>query len=105
MVTRRHLTRAPSVADWVAPWMQMGEIAVTAPLVIGYRTARILTGGFPPAARERREYTRMVQEKVAGFSRAAVAAATTTPGPAAASAALTPVSTRVRANAKRLARG
>ena len=33
------------------PWMQMCEIAATAPLVIGYRTARMLTGGWPPSAR------------------------------------------------------
>lgn len=105
MATRRHLARAPSAADWIAPWMQLCEIAVSAPLVIGYRTARILTGGFPPGARDRREYTRMVQEKVEAFSRAAVAVATTAPGPVALSRALTPVSRRVRSNATRLSRG
>ncbi|MET0190845.1 hypothetical protein EV383_3581 [Pseudonocardia sediminis] len=105
MPTRRHVARAPSAADWIAPWMQMCEIAVTAPLVIGYRTARILTGGFPPSARDRREYTRMVWEKVEGFSQAAVAVATTAPGPAAVTKALTPVTKRVRSNATRLSRG
>jgi hypothetical protein len=27
----RHVTRAPSATDWIAPWMQMCEIAATAP--------------------------------------------------------------------------
>ena len=71
MSTSRHVTRAPSATDWIAPWMQMCEIAATAPLVIWYRTARMLTGGWPPSARDRREYTRMWQEKVEAFARAA----------------------------------
>ena len=54
--------RAPSATDWIAPWMQMCEIACTAPLVVGYRTARMLTGGWPPSGRARREYTRMWRE-------------------------------------------
>ena len=66
--------------------MQMCEIACTAPLVIGYRTARMLTGGWPPSARDRREYTRMWQEKVEAFTQAAMAAATSAPGPVAAGA-------------------
>ena len=74
----------PSATDWIAPWMQMCEIACTAPLVIGYRTARTLTGGWPPSARDRREYTRMWQEKVEAFTQAAMAAATSAPGPVAA---------------------
>ena len=48
--------------------MQICEIAGTAPLVIGYRTARMLTGGWPPSARDRQEYTRMWQEKVEAFA-------------------------------------
>jgi hypothetical protein len=66
----------PSATDWIAPWMQMCEIAATAPLVIGYRSARMLIGGWPPSARDRREYTRMWQEKVEAFTQAAMAAAT-----------------------------
>lgn len=105
MPTHRHTARTASVTDWIAPWMQVCEIAVTAPLVIGYRTARMLTGGFPPSARDRREYTRMWQEKVVGLSRAAVAAATATPGPVAIGRALAPVRDTVRGNARRLSKG
>ena len=105
MSPSRHATRAPSATDWIAPWMQMCEITATAPLVIGYRTARMLTGGWPPSARDRREYTRMWQEKVEAFMQAAMAAATAPPGPVAAGRALTPVRRRVRRNAQRLSRG
>lgn len=105
MAARPYPARPTSAADWVAPWLQMVEIACTAPWVIGYRTARMLTGGWPPAPRERREYTRMWQEKGEAFTRAAAAAAPTAPGPAAVGAALTPVRRRVRGNARRLARG
>ena len=73
--------------------------------VIGYRTARTLTGGWPPSARDRREYRRMWQEKVEAFTQAAVAAATSAPGPVAAGRALAPVRRRVRGNARRLSRG
>ena len=88
MATSRHVTRSPLATDWIAPWMQMCEIACTAPLVIGYRTARTLTGGWPPSARDRREYTRMWQEKVEAFTQAGMAAATAAPGPVAAGRAL-----------------
>ena len=105
MPTSRHVTRAPSATDWIAPWMQMCEIAATAPLVIGYRTARMLTGGWPPSTRDRGEYTRMWQEKIDAFTRAAMTAATAPPGPVAAGRALTPIRRRVRGNARRLSRG
>ena len=95
----------PTATEWIAPWMQMCEIAATAPLVIGYRTTRMLTGGWPPSARDRREYTQMWQEKVEAFTQAATAAATTAPGPVAAGRALAPVRRRVRGNARRLSRG
>ena len=65
----------------------------------------MLTGGWPPSARDRREYTRMWQEKVQAFTRAAMAAATAPPGPVAVGRALTPVRRRVRGNAQRLSRG
>ena len=97
--------KAPSATDWIAPWMQMCEIACTAPLVIGYRTAQMLTGGWPPSARDRREYTRMWQEKVETFTQAATTAATAPPGPVTALRVLTPVRRRVRGNARRLSRG
>ncbi len=83
----------------------MTEIAVTAPWVIGFRTARLLTGGWPPSARDRREYARMWTEKIEAFGEAAKVAATTTPGPVAAGRALTPMRNRVRGNARRLSRG
>lgn len=78
------------------------EIAVFAPLVVARRTARMLTSGFPPPAREVREFHRMWAEKVDGFSRAAVVLATSPPGAATLGRALEPIRTRVRANARRL---
>jgi hypothetical protein len=105
MTTSRHVPRMPSATDWIAPWMQACEIACTAPIVIGYRTARMFTGGWPPNARDRREYTRMWQEKVEAYTQAAMAVATAAPGPVAAGRALTPVHRWVRANARRLSRG
>lgn len=106
MATPRRIPRTPLAStDWITPWTQMCEIACTAPLVIGYRTARMLTGGWPPNARDRREYKRMWQEKVEAFSQAAMAAATSAPGPVALQRSLNPVRRRVRANARRLSRG
>ena len=105
MSPSRHVTRAPSATDWIAPWMQMCEIACTAPLVIGYRTARMLTGGWPPSARDRREYTRMWQEKVRGLHAGGDGRGDRATRPVAAGRALTPVRRRVRGNARRLSRG
>lgn len=92
-------------AGWVRPWLQLVEIAWSAPLVIGYRTARMVTGGWPPNARDRREYTRMVQEKAEG--QAAYAAVTTPPKDTAKAVGniLSPVHRRVVANRRRLSRG
>jgi hypothetical protein len=47
----------------------------------------------------------MWQEKVEAFTQAAMAAATSAPGPVAAGRALAPVRRRVRGNARRLSRG
>src|SRR3954447_23377665 len=107
MSRSRHVTRAPSATDWIAPWMQMYEIAATAPLVIGYRTARMLTGGWPPSARDRREYTRMWQEKADAFGLAAVAAVTAPPKDTAKALGniVGPVHKRVVSNRRRLAGG
>ncbi|MFP5071141.1 hypothetical protein ACLFMI_15940 [Pseudonocardia nantongensis] len=93
------------IRDLVRVWSAPVEIAVTAPLVISLRTARMLTGGWPPSARDRREYARMWQEKVQAFTEAAVVAATSVPGPATTARVLAPVRTRVRGNARRLSRG
>ena len=84
--------------------MQICEIAATAPLVVGYRSAQMLTGGWPPSARDRREYTRMWQEKVEAFTQAAMAAGTAPLGPVATGRALTPVRRKVRGNVRRLSR-
>lgn len=92
-------------ADPVRAWLALAEITVTAPLVIGQRTARLLAGGWPPGPRERREYARMWTEKAQALSRAAVVAATSVPGPATTVRILTPVRDRVRGNARRLSRG
>jgi hypothetical protein len=94
-------------AGWVRPWMQVVEIAWSAPVVIGYRTARMVAGGWPPSARDRREYTRMVQEKAQAFGQAATAAITTPPKDTAAAVGniLAPVHRRVVANRRRLTRG
>lgn len=93
--------------DWVRPWMQLVEIAWSAPLVIGYRTARLMTGGWPPSARDRREYRSMVQEKAEAFGQAAVAAVTrpSKDTAKAAGSVLAPVHRRVVANRRRLSRG
>lgn len=94
-------------AKWVRPWMQVVEIAWSAPVVIVYRTARMVAGGWPPSARDRREYTRMVQEKAQAFGQAAAAAVTTPPKDTATALGniLAPVHRKVVANRKRLSRG
>ena len=104
MKTQR--TASPPGADWVRAWTQAVEITWSAPIVIAYRTGRMLTGGWPPSARDRREYVRMVQEKVDAFGRAYLAAITSPPQDAARmiTAAAGPVHRRVVANRKRLAR-
>jgi hypothetical protein len=92
---------------WVKPWFQAAEIAWSAPVVIACRAVRMASGGWPPSARDRREYTRMVQEKVQAFSQAATAAVTTPPKDTAKAvgAVLGPVHRRVVANRRRLSRG
>lgn len=92
------------VTGWVRPWLQAAEIAVSAPVVIGIRTVGMVRGGWPPSAKARREYSRMVREKAEGFTRAAVVAVTTPPRDTARSAAavLAPVHRRVVANRRRL---
>jgi len=106
--TKRMFNRSLPGSGWVRPWMQLVEITWSAPVVIAYRTARMVAGGWPPTAWDRREYARMVQEKAEAFGQAAVAAvaAVTTPPTDAAKAlgVLAPVHQRVRANRRRLAR-
>ncbi|WP_285655538.1 hypothetical protein [Actinomycetospora sp. NBRC 106375] len=108
MATTKTAGRGSSIpgAGWVRPWLQLAEIAVSAPVVVGYRTTRLVLGGWPPPARERRELVRMVTEKADAFGRAAVAAVTTPPRDAAAAvgAVVAPVHRSVVANRRRLAR-
>jgi hypothetical protein len=84
--------------------MQFVEITWSAPVVIGYRTAQMMTSGWPPSARDRREYTGMVQEKVQAFGLAYFAAMTTPPKDTARAVGkvLSPVHRRVVANRRRL---
>ena len=91
----------------LAPWRQLAEITWSAPQVVAHRTVRMATGGWPPSARDRREYRRMVAEKGTAFTRAAVASAWAVPRAASLvlSESLTPVHRTVTANRRRLSRG
>ena len=107
MTTKKGTSKGFPGAGWVRPWMQVVEIAWSAPVVIAYRTARMVAGGWPPSARDRREYTRMVQEKAQAFGQAAAAAVTMPPKDTATALGniLAPVQRRVVANRRRLSRG
>lgn len=91
-------------AAWVRPWVQLVEITVSTPLVIAHRTARLVAGGWPPDARERRELTRMVGEKAQAFSRAAWAGVATPPKDTAqlVGNVLAPIRTTVVGNRRRM---
>jgi hypothetical protein len=93
-------TGPAQAAQWARAWTQLAEIAWSAPVVIGYRTATLLAGGWPPSAKDRREYTRMWQEKFDAFGRAYFAALTNNP-----SGVVRPVHRKVVANRRRLSRG
>lgn len=97
----------PPGPDRLSPWIQVCEIAWAAPQVIAYRTARMVRGGWPPSARDRREYARMGREKVEVLAQAAVAAATSSPraGAAVIGTTVASVHRRVLANRRRLSRG
>ncbi len=86
------------------PWLQLVEISVSAPIVITYRTARLISGGWPPDARERRELVRMVREKAGAFAEVGLAAMTTPPRDAARAVGgvVAPVHRTVVSNRKRL---
>jgi len=95
-----------TVGRWVRPWVQLVEIAWSAPVVIAYRSVGMVAGGLPPSPTARREYRRMVQEKAQAFSRAAVVAVTTPPTDTArlVGDVLAPVHRRVVGNRRRLTR-
>jgi hypothetical protein len=103
MTSRRTAGRLPG-AQWVRPWFQLVEISVSAPIVITYRTGRLILGGWPPDARERRELVRMVGEKAESFAKIGVAAVTTPPKDAARAVGgvVGPVHRTVVGNRKRL---
>lgn len=88
------------MSELLRPFVLAGEIAWYAPQVIAKRTVRLVRGGWPPTARNRREMRRMVGEKVVGFTESALAVPAATA--ALATAALKPVHRRVRANHRRL---
>ncbi|MDQ3581061.1 MAG: hypothetical protein M3495_05350 [Pseudomonadota bacterium] len=60
---------------WWQPWMQMWEIAVAAPQVVAHRTARMAKSGPTRSSADRRELTRMTQEKFEAFGESASAMA------------------------------
>lgn len=93
---------------WATPLTQIGQIAWAAPQVVGYRAARIARGSWSPSARDRRENTRMIREKVETLGQVAAAVTTAPRGSGAAervARALAPVHRRVLANRRRLSRG
>lgn len=107
MSTTRHRSPAsPTGMDWIPYWTKVAEIAWAAPQVIAYRMFRLMSGGWPPDARDRREYRRMGQEKAEAFSQAWMAAAMAWPltGVAVLEKSLAPVHRTVTANRRRLSR-
>ena len=60
---------------WWQPWMHMWEIAVAAPEVVAHRTARMVQSGPTRSSADRRELTRMTQEKFEAFGESASAMA------------------------------
>ncbi len=97
--------RASRWSGWGGPLVQVGQIAWAAPQVVVHRVSRMLRGGWPPSARDRREYLLMGREKVEGLVEVVTVLATSPrSGPALARQALDPVHRRVLANRRRLAR-
>jgi hypothetical protein len=92
--------------DWVPAWIKAWEIAWAAPQVVTYRMMRMMWGGWPPSARDRREYSRMGQEKADAMTQSLMAGAMAWPmaGAAVFEKMLAPVHTRVTANNRRLSR-
>jgi hypothetical protein len=101
--------------------LTLWEISVAAPQVIGHRTLRMASAGALPNARDRREFTRMGQEKIEAMGESAFAVGTRlwlTQETLAASlvehwleqaasrgqAGMAPVHRRVTSNARRLGR-
>jgi hypothetical protein len=73
--TMRHTRRRGKSLGWWQPWMQMWEIAVAAPEVVTHRTARMAQSGPTRSSADRKELTRMIQEKFEAFGESASAMA------------------------------
>jgi hypothetical protein len=86
------------VRPLLQPFVLAGEIAWYAPQVIAKRAVRLVRDGRSP--RSRRELRRMVGEKAVGFTQSALAVPAATAGVA--TAVLTPIHRRVKANHRRL---
>jgi hypothetical protein len=73
----RHTRRRKEVTvlGWWQPWIQMWEIAVAAPQVVAHRTARMAKSGPTRSTADRKELTRMTQEKFKAFGESASAMA------------------------------
>ncbi len=67
--------RRPPVPAWWLLWIKTSEMAFTAPLVMANRLMRMAAAGSSPGTRDRREFTRMGQEKVDAVFESMVAAA------------------------------
>ena len=92
--------------EWIPAWIKSWEIAWAAPQVMTYRMIRMMWGGWPPNARDRREYTRMGQEKADAFTQSMMAGALAWPMVSAAAfeKMLAPVHSAVTSNNRRLSR-
>jgi hypothetical protein len=69
--TMRHTRRRGKSLGWWQPWMQLWEIAVAAPEVVAHRTARMAQSGPTRSSADRKEFTRMTQEKFEAFGESA----------------------------------
>ena len=98
--------RARGLTGWVTPYLKVCEMTLVAPQVVAYRTARIVSGGWPPSTRDVRENTRMVTEKIdaCGQMVTAVLAFSSGAGPASSPGPSTRCTGRVKANHRRLSR-
>ena len=92
--------------EWIPAWIKSWEIAWAAPQVMTYRMMRMMWGGWPPNARDRREYTRMGQEKADAFTQSVMAGAMAWPTVSAVAfeKMLAPVHSAVTSNNRRLSR-
>jgi len=72
MKTERSAVVLPLSVSWNT-WMKLWEVGATAPFVIGYRLAGMTRTGSEPNAKDRRELTRMGQEKIDAWYEASLA--------------------------------